>query len=201
MIPISKISYRQDGTKEFLIKVKLPTGATLTKIEYNDGYSTQTKTFVNHDNFPLSKAEYDSRGLASSENYYKDICSTGVLDYQIHIDSKKVTGTITYKIGATTKTLSVNTTSGGGGDTAFIEQQILAGQYIEIDSQTHFGSVDARNILVDVKVKDTTSTSETYNMYINGDNFSTIAIRDSRYIRIYNEFNSTLSFYIAITDR
>ena len=201
MIPISKISYRQDGTKEFLIKVKLPTGATLTKIEYTDGYSTQTKTFVNHDKFPLSKAEYDSRNLASTENYYKDICSTGVLDYQIHIDSKKVTGTITYKIGTTTKTLSVNTTSGGGGDTVFIEHTILAGQYVEIDSQPHFGSVDAKRSLVDVKVKDTTSTSETYNMYINGDNFSTIAIRDSRYIRIYNEFNSTLSFYIAITDR
>lgn len=202
MVPISKISYRQDGTKEFLIKVKLPTGATLTSIVYNDGYSTQTKTFTNHEKFPLSKAEYDSRSLASTENYYKDICSTGVLDYQIHSDSKKVTGTITYKIGTTTKTLAVSTTSGGGGgETVFIEQTILAGQYVEIDSQPHFGSVDAKRSLVDVKVKDTTSTSETYNMYINGDNFSTIAIRDSRYIRIYNEFNSTLSFYIAITDR
>ena len=201
MVPISKISYRQDGTKEFLIKVKLPTGATLTKIEYNDGYSTQIKTFVNHVNFPLSKAEYDSRNLAATENYYKDICSTGVLDYQIHIDAKKVTGTITYKIGTTTKTLAISTSSGGGGETVFIEQTILAGQYVEIDSQPHFGSVDAKRSLVDVKVKDTTSTSETYNMYINGDNFSTIAIRDSRYIRIYNEFNSTLLFYIAITNR
>ena len=201
MVPISKISYRQDGTKEFLIKVKLPTNATLTKIEYNDGYSTQTKTFVNHDKFPLSKAEYDSRNLAATENYYKDICSTGVLDYQIHADAKKVTGTITYKIGTTTKTLAISTTSGGGGDTVFIEQTILAGQFVEIDSQTHFGSIDARNVLVDLKVKDTVTTSETYNMWLSGNNLSTVAIRANRYIRIYNEYTTNLTFYIALTDR
>ena len=201
MVPISKISYRQDGTKEFLIKVKLPTGATLTKIEYNDGYSTQIKTFVNHDKFPLSKTEYDSRNLATTENYYKDICSTGVLDYQIHTDAKKVTGTITYKIGTTTKTLAISTTSGGGGDTVFIEQTILAGQYIEIDSQPHFGVIDARNILVDLKVKDEVVTSETFDMWLSGNNLSTVAIKSNRYIRIYNEYISDLTFYISLTDR
>lgn len=201
MVPISKISYRQDGTKEFLIKVKLPTNATLTKIEYNDGYSTQTKTFVNHDKFPLSKAEYDSRNLATTENYYKDICSTGVLDYQIHADTKKVTGTITYKIGTTTKTLAISTTSGGGGDTVFIEQTILAGQFVEIDSQTHFGVIDARNVLVDLKVKDEVVTSETFDMWLSGNNLSTVAIRANRYIRIYNEYISDLTFYISLMDR
>ena len=201
MVPISKISYRQDGTKEFLIKVKLPTGATLTKIEYNDGYSTQIKTFVNHDKFPLSKTAYDSRNLATTENYYKDICSTGVLDYQIHTDAKKVTGTITYKIGTTTKTLAISTTSGGGGDTVFIEQTILAGQYIEIDSQPHFGVIDARNILVDLKVKDEVVTSETFDMWLSGNNLSTVAIKSNRYIRIYNEYISDLTFYISLTDR
>ena len=201
MIPISKISYRQDGTKEFLIKVKLPTGGTLTKIEYNDGYSTQTKTFVNHDKFPLSKAEYDSRGLSSTENYYKDICSTGVLDYQIHNDSKKVTGTLTYKIGTVTKTLQFTSSSSGGGETVFIEQEILAGQYIEIDSQTHFGTIDARNLLVDLRVKDAVLTSETYDMWLSGNNLSTVAIRSNRYIRVYNEYISNLTFYIALTDR
>lgn len=201
IVPISKISYRQDGTKEFLIKVKLPTNATLTKIEYNDGYSTQTKTFVNHDKFPLSKAEYDSRNLATMENYYKDICSTGVLDYQIHSDAKKVTGTITYKIGTTTKTLAISTTSGGGGDTVFIEQTILAGQFVEIDSQTHFGVIDARNVLVDLKVKDEVVTSETFDMWLSGNNLSTVAIRANRYIRIYNEYISDLTFYISLMDR
>lgn len=201
MVPISKISYRQDGTKEFLIKVKLPTDATLIKIEYTDGYSTQTKTFINHDKFPLSKAEYDSRNLATTENYYKDICSTGVLDYPIHIDTKKVTGTITYKIGTTTKTLAISTTSGGGGDTVFIEQTILAGQYIEIDSQPHFGVSDARNILVDLKVKDEVVTSETFDMWLSGNNLSTVAIKSNRYIRIYNEYISDLTFYISLTDR
>ena len=205
ILPVCKLGLRQDGSKEFLIKVKLPTGATLTSIVYNDGYSTQTKTFVNRPKLPLSKAEYDATNQSTTENYYQDICSTGVLDYQINTNAKKVTGTVTYKIGTTTKTMDFNTGgsggSGGSGGTVFIEHDIPSNQYFEIDTQTHFGTVDAKRSLVDVKVKDTTSTSETYNMYINGDNYSTIAIRDSRYIRIYNEFNSTLSFYIAITDR
>ena len=201
IIPLSKIAIKSDGTKEFLIKVSLPTGATLTSIVFNDGTNNITKSFTNQNSFPLNLAEYTSRNLSSTNNYYKDICSTGVLNYPINAAATKVTGVVTYKVGTTTKTMDVTTASGGGGDTVFIEQTILAGQYVEIDSQPHFGSVDAKRSLVDVKVKDTTSTSETYNMYINGDNFSTIAIRDSRYIRIYNEFNSTLSFYIAITDR
>ncbi len=201
LIPLSKISYRADGSKEFLIKVKLPTGATLTKIEFNDGFSTTTKTFVNHDKFPLSLAEYNTRNLATTENYYKDICSTGALDYSIHADAKKVKGTITYVISGVTKTLDFTSTGSGSNSTVFVEQDIVKGTYTEIDTVTYFGVVDARKVYVDVKVKDTVTGSDTLNMWIDGNNLCSIAVRDNRYIRIYNEYETDLSFYIALTDR
>ena len=201
IIPLSKIAIKSDGTKEFLIKVSLPTGATLTSIVFNDGTNNITKSFTNQNSFPLNLAEYTSRNLSSTNNYYKDICSTGVLNYPINAAATKVTGVVTYKVGTTTKTMDVTTASGGGGDTVFSEQLISTGQYIEIDAHTHFGSIDARNVLVDLKVKDTTTTSETYNMWLSGNNLSTVAIRANRYIRIYNEYSSNLTFYIALTNR
>ena len=201
LIPLCKLSYRADGSKEFLIKVKLPTGATLTKLEFNDGFTTTTKTFTNHDKFPLSLAEYNTRGLGTTENYYKDICSTGVLDYAINKDSKKVKGTMTYVIGGATKTLDFTSTGAGGSSTNFIEQTIAKGTYYEYDTNTDFGTIEARKLLVDVKVKDTIVGSDTENMWIDGNNLCTIAVRDNRYIRIYNEYETDLSFYIALTDR
>lgn len=114
MIPLCKISDRVDGTKELLIKIKLPTGATLTKITFNDGFNDQTKNFVNHDIFPISLTEYTSRNLQNTENYYKDICSTGVLDYQINSSSVSVTGVCTYVVSGTTKTINFSTDSGSG---------------------------------------------------------------------------------------
>lgn len=201
MIPLSKISFRADGSKEFLIKVKLPNGATLTKIEFNDGFGTTTKTFTNHDKFPLSLAEYTSRNLHTTENYYKDICSTGALDYSIHIDSKKVKGTITYVISGVTKTLDFTSSGTGSSSTIFVEKDIVKSTYHEIDTTIDFGVIDARKIYVDVKVKDTVVGSDTENMWIDGNNLCSIAVRDNRYIRIYNEYETDLSFYIALTDR
>ena len=56
--------------------------------------------------------------------------------------------------------------------------------------------IPARNIIVDVKVKDTTSNSETSGFYINAQNLSTVAITDNR-IRIFNEYSTNLEFLIT----
>ena len=56
--------------------------------------------------------------------------------------------------------------------------------------------IPARNIIVDVKVKDTTSNSETSGFYINAQNLSTAAITDNR-IRIFNEYSTNLEFLIT----
>ena len=56
--------------------------------------------------------------------------------------------------------------------------------------------ITARNIIVDVKVKDTTSNSETSGFYINAQNLSTVAITDNK-IRIFNEYSTNLEFLIT----
>ena len=56
--------------------------------------------------------------------------------------------------------------------------------------------IPARNIIVDVKVKDTTSNSETSGFYINAQNLSTVAIIDNK-IRIFNEYSTNLEFLIT----
>jgi hypothetical protein len=56
--------------------------------------------------------------------------------------------------------------------------------------------IPTRNIIVDVKVKDTTSNSETSGFYINAQNLSTVAITDNR-IRIFNEYSTNLEFLIT----
>ena len=53
-----------------------------------------------------------------------------------------------------------------------------------------------RDIIVDVKVKDTTSNSETSGFYINAQNLSTVAITDNK-IRIFNEYSTNLEFLIT----
>lgn len=201
LVPVCEIQTKPNGSKLLALKVKLPNTASLTNIDFNDGFTSQVKTFINHDTFPLTEAEFTTRNLGATNNYYKDICSTGIVLFDVNNDTKKITGTITYKIGSTNYTYDINSSGGGSNSTIFIEQTIVSGQYVDIDTQTYFGSIDARKVGVDVKVKDENSTSETYNMWINGDNLSTIAIKDNRYVRIYNEFMSDLIFYIALTDR
>ena len=56
--------------------------------------------------------------------------------------------------------------------------------------------IPTRNIIVDVKVKDTTSDSETSGFYINAQNLSTVAITDNK-IRIFNEYSTNLEFLIT----
>ena len=113
LIPVNKIITTQSGTKEFNIKIGLPKNATLTNISFNDGTTTQTKTFTNHDKFPLTEEEYTTRNLGSTNNYYKDICTTGLLYFPINSAAKLVKTTITYVTNGVTKT--ENITSGGAG--------------------------------------------------------------------------------------
>lgn len=115
LIPINKIVTTQTDTKELCIKIGLPNGATLTNISFNDGFANQTKTFSNEAKFPLSKMEYDSRSLSTKNNYYLDICSTGVIYFPINTSAKTVKTIITYVISGTTKTETVTTAGAGAG--------------------------------------------------------------------------------------
>ena len=56
--------------------------------------------------------------------------------------------------------------------------------------------IPARNIIIDIKVKDTAPNSETSGFYINAQNLSTVAITDNR-IRIFNEYSTNLEFLIT----
>lgn len=200
LVPINKISTNQTGSKELCIKVGLPNGATLTNLKIEDGFSTQTKNFTNHNTFPISENDYTTRNLGSTNNYYKDICTTGVLYFPINSNSKTVKTTITYVLGGVTKTELVTTAGTGGGNTrAEIEVDIDTNNYTEISTDTYFGAnPDGKKIKVDVKVYDNTSTSETYQMWINGGNLSTVAIKNNGTVRIYNEYTEMLKFFIIL---
>ena len=56
--------------------------------------------------------------------------------------------------------------------------------------------IPARNIIIDIKVKDTAPNSETSGFYINAQNLSTVVITDNR-IRIFNEYSTNLEFLIT----
>ena len=56
--------------------------------------------------------------------------------------------------------------------------------------------IPARNIIIDIKVKDTAPNSETSGFYINAQNLSTVAITDNK-IRIFNEYSTNLEFLIT----
>lgn len=81
----------------------------------------------------------------------------------------------------------------------FSELSIGAGSHNEIDVWTIFDSgYDARKCLVKLRVLDTTSDSPTRNMYIDADAVATVAIRENRYLRVINNYSSTLQFSIMI---
>lgn len=198
LVPVNKITTTQTGTKELCIKIGLPNGATLTNIVYNDGFSSQTKTFTNQTTFPLTEAEYTTRNLGSTNNYYKDICTTGVLYFPVNAAAKTVKTTITYVLSGTTKTETI-TTAGSGGTVGEVEVDILSAAYTDIDSSTFFGAnPTGKKIKVNIKVYDNTPTSETYQMWINGDNISTVGIKDTGIVRVYNEYTETLKFFITL---
>ena len=196
LIPVCQIQSKPDLTKVLALKIKLPNNATLTSIDFSDGISSYTKTFVNQNTFPLTEAEYTSRNLSSTNNYYKDICSTGLLYYTINNDAKKVTGVITYVINGVTKTYDISTTSSGGGSETHIQDStISSGSYIEYSMATLFGAgTDANTIMVEVRVLETNTTSDVYNKYLKADHLTSVVWMDSDIIRIYNEYNTNLTF-------
>lgn len=192
-----------NNQKEWLVRICLPgTNSEIVKIEFNDGVSNYTKNFTNHAKFPLSETEYTTRNLGTTNNYYKDINSTGHIRFPINNTSTKITGTITYKINGTTYSKDLNsagTGTGTGTARAEVEIDINANTYTEIISSTYFGaSPNGKKIKVDIKVYDNTPTSETYKMWINGGNLSTVAIKNDGTIRVYNEYTETLKFFIIL---
>lgn len=192
-----------NNQKEWLVRICLPgTNSEIVKIEFNDGVSNYTKNFTNHAKFPLSETEYNTRNLGTTNNYYKDINSTGHIRFPINNTSTKITGTITYKINGTSFSKNIDsagTGTGTGTARAEVEIDINANTYTEIISSTYFGaSPNGKKIKVDIKVYDNTPTSETYKMWINGGNLSTVAIKNDGTIRVYNEYTETLKFFIIL---
>ena len=200
-IPISKIVTNNSGNKEFSIKINLPKTSTLTKIDFNDGYTDQTKTFTNQSVFPKTEAEYNSRNLNSTNNYYTDIGTTGVLYFPINSNSKFIRGTITYVLNGVTKTEEISGSNGGNILSEIIEITMGSGKFVDIDAKTYFGSnIDGRKLLVDIKAYDNEITSDTYQMWMNGNNITSVGIKQNGMIRVYNEFSKTLKFLITIME-
>ena len=200
-IPISKIVTNDSGNKEFSIKINLPKTSTLTKIDFNDGYTDQTKTFTNQSVFPKTEAEYKSRNLDSTNNYYTDIGTTGVLYFPINSNSKFIRGTITYVLNGVTKTEEISGSNGGNILSEIIEITMGSGKFVDIDAKTYFGSnIDGRKLLVDIKAYDNEITSDTYQMWMNGNNITSVGIKQNGMIRVYNEFSKTLKFLITIME-
>ena len=200
-IPISKIVTNDSGNKEFSIKINLPKTSTLTKIDFNDGYTDQTKIFTNQSVFPKTEAEYKSRNLDSTNNYYTDIGTTGVLYFPINPNSKFIRGTITYVLNGVTKTEEISGSNGGNILSEIIEITMGSGKFVDIDAKTYFGSnIDGRKLLVDIKAYDNEITSDTYQMWMNGNNITSVGIKQNGMIRVYNEFSKTLKFLITIME-
>ena len=198
-IPVKDLVKTVSG-KEFHIKVNLPTNGTLTNIIYNDGTSDITKTITNRDTFNPNLTTYVSNGWNSTLNFYKDILTTGVLKFTVSSTATKVTGTINYKIGTTA--YSEDFSSEVSNVTSKqIEVNIASGGYTEIDTQPIFGTIDARIITADVKILDEISTSDTYQMWVDAKNLSTNVIRSTRYLRVYNEYSTSLKFHINLISR
>ena len=198
-IPVKDLVKTISG-KEFHIKVNLPTNGTLTNIIYNDGTSDITKTITNRDTFNPNLTTYVSNGWNSTLNFYKDILTTGVLKFTVSSTATKVTGTINYKIGTTA--YSEDFSSEVSNVTSKqIEVTIASGGYTEIDTQPIFGTIDARIITADVKILDEIPTSDTYQMWIDAKNLSTNVIRSTRYLRVYNEYSTSLKFHINLISR
>lgn len=115
-IPVKEIVKTTDG-KEFHIKVNLPDTGSLTNIVYNDGITGDvTKTITNRNTFDFDLASYNSNGWDTTDNFYKDISTTGILKFPVDPTTKKVTGTINYKIGTTSYSEEFSSEVSGGLD-------------------------------------------------------------------------------------
>lgn len=198
LVPVCNIQTKPDATKELNLKVKLPKTATLTKIVFSDGFGSFTKNFTNG-KFPLDEAEYTARSLATTNNYYTDICSTGIVRFPVNSATKKVTGTITYLIGGVTKTFDITSTgTGSGSETKVMSAVIGSGAFAEYNVTTLFGAgIDSNTITVETRVQETNTSSDIFGKYIKGDNLCSVVWIDSQIIRIYNEYSTSLTFQFA----
>ena len=95
-------------TKLFRIKVNLPVGATLSNITYKIGTGTDIIKPFGNVKYNTNYNVYLANKSANSGNdlYFTDLQTTGVLKIPIASSASSITGTVNYKIGSITKTLS-----------------------------------------------------------------------------------------------
>ena len=95
-------------TKIFRIKVNLPVGATLSNITYKIGSGTDIIKPFGNIKYDPNYNVYLANKSANSGNdlYFTDLQTTGVLKIPIASSASSITGTVNYKIGSITKTVS-----------------------------------------------------------------------------------------------
>lgn len=95
-------------TKIFRIKVNLPVDATLSNITYKIGSGTDIIKPFGNVKYNTNYNVYLANKSANSGNdlYFTDLQTTGVLKIPIASSATSITGTVNYKIGSITKTVS-----------------------------------------------------------------------------------------------
>lgn len=95
-------------TKLFRIKVNLPAGATLSNITYKIGTGVDSVKPFGNVKYNPNYNVYLANKSANSGNdlYFTDLQTTGVLKIPIASSASSITGTVNYKIGSVTKTIS-----------------------------------------------------------------------------------------------
>ena len=216
IIPKKEI-IENDGIYYLLLRIKLQESYILNSIDLVYNGNTISYAVDNIENVPNDTTSLETLRNTWQFNYFKDIDSTGLLTIPLTgtVKTTKAGATVTitgvvqdiqasikYNNGTSNITKSITIKSlGGGSSTKFVTATIAPNAYHEIDTNTLFGTSKGKNTLVDVKIKDATTGSETLGMYLNADTITSVAIKDERYIRIYNEFPTTSEFYIAVTPR
>lgn len=95
-------------TKLFRIKINLPVGATLSNITYKIGSGVDIiKPFGNVKYNPNYNVYLANKSANSGNDlYFTDLQTTGVLKIPIASSASSINGTINYKIGSVTRTVS-----------------------------------------------------------------------------------------------
>ena len=95
-------------TKIFRIKVNLPVGATLSNITYKIGPGADIIKPFGNVKYDPNYNVYLANKSANSGNdlYFTDLQTTGVLKIPIASSASSITGTVNYKIGSVTRTVS-----------------------------------------------------------------------------------------------
>lgn len=207
-----------DGVYYLLLRIKLQESYVLNNIELVYNNNTISYSVDNIANVPNNTTSLETLRNNWQFNYFKDIDSTGLLTIPltgtikttkagatviINGDVSDIQANIKYNNGSIdiTKSLTIKSSLGGGSGTKFVTATIANNAYHEIDTNVLFGSNMGKTTLVDVKIKDKTTGSETLGMYLNAETVSVVAIKDERYIRVYNKSLLTSEFYIAVTPR